>query len=117
MFRREFNIVPEFRVGIHVGEVMVGEIGVIKKDLAMSGDTMNTTSRICDACKQLEHKYIVSKEFMEGIEGYWGAESLGAIDDYIPLISGAPRVRDLWIATAPVNPIVRHVSEAMRHAA
>ena len=42
-FRRSFGIIPEFRVGIHMGDVTVGEIGVIKKDLAMSGDTMNTT--------------------------------------------------------------------------
>ena len=45
-FKNKYGIVPEFRVGIHLGEVTVGEIGVIKKDLAMSGDTMNTTARI-----------------------------------------------------------------------
>jgi adenylate cyclase len=32
-FRRIYGIVPEFRVGIHVGDVTVGEIGVIKKTL------------------------------------------------------------------------------------
>ena len=63
-FRRRFGIVPEFRVGIHVGEVTIGEIGVIKKDLAMSGDTMNTTARIRSACNELNHNFLISKEFL-----------------------------------------------------
>ncbi len=80
-FRAKYGIVPEFRVGIHVGEVTVGEIGVIKKDLAMSGDTMNTTARIRSACNELNHHFIVSKEFVEniGLEK-WQTESLGMID-------------------------------------
>lgn len=65
VFRRKYNIIPEFRVGIHVGEVTIGEIGVIKKDLAMSGDTMNTTARIRSACNELNEKFIVSKEFVD----------------------------------------------------
>lgn len=80
-FRRKFGIVPEFRVGIHVGEVTVGEIGVIKKDLAMSGDTMNTTARIRSACNELKHHFIVSKDFVElsGLQDFQRA-SLGLVD-------------------------------------
>ncbi|MEO5944381.1 MAG: adenylate/guanylate cyclase domain-containing protein [Ferruginibacter sp.] len=63
-FRRIHGIIPEFHVGIHIGDVTVGEIGVIKKDLAMSGDTMNTAARICSACKDLSRKYLVSKDFV-----------------------------------------------------
>lgn len=81
VFRRLFGIIPEFRVGIHVGEVTVGEIGVIKKDLAMSGDTMNTTARIRSACNELNEKFIVSKDFVEASElKDWQAESLGMIE-------------------------------------
>lgn len=80
-FRRKYGIVPEFRVGIHTGEVTVGEIGVIKKDLAMSGDTMNTTARIRSACSELNQKFIVSKDFMDAIDlKEWQAESLGVVD-------------------------------------
>ncbi|HXR84115.1 MAG TPA: adenylate/guanylate cyclase domain-containing protein [Hanamia sp.] len=80
-FKRRFGIVPEFRVGINVGEVTVGEIGVLKKDLAMSGDTMNTTARIRSACNELNHHFIVSKEFVEAskLKG-WQTQSLGLID-------------------------------------
>jgi len=64
-FRRNFNVTPEFRVGIHAGDVTVGEIGLIKKDIAMSGDTMNTAARIRSATSELNQKYLVSKDFLE----------------------------------------------------
>ena len=80
-FRRHFSLVPEFRVGIHVGDVTVGEIGVIKKDLAMSGDTMNTTARIRSACNELNQKFIVSKDFINNSSlKEWQSESLGIVD-------------------------------------
>jgi adenylate cyclase len=80
-FRRKFDIVPEFRVGIHMGEVTVGEIGVIKKDLAMSGDTMNTTARIRSACNELNQKFIMSKDFRDQTDlEDWQGESLGLVD-------------------------------------
>lgn len=80
-FRGRFGIAPEFRVGIHIGEVMVGEIGILKKDIAMSGDTMNTTARIRSACSELNHKFIVSKDVIDTLDlKNWQSESLGIID-------------------------------------
>ncbi len=80
-FRREYGIIPEFRVGIHLGDVTVGEIGVIKKDLAMTGDTMNTTARIRSATNELNHNFIVSKQFMENIQlEEWQTENLGPVE-------------------------------------
>ena len=64
-FRRLYGHVPEFRCGIHEGEVTIGEIGVVKKDLAMSGDTMNTAARIRTACSELNRKFLISKEVRE----------------------------------------------------
>ena len=54
---------------------------MIKKDLAMSGDTMNTTARIRSACNELNHHFIVSKDFVENIDlKEWQTESLGIVD-------------------------------------
>jgi len=81
VFRRKYDIIPEFRVGIHMGDVTVGEIGVIKKDLAMSGDTMNTAARIRSACNELNQKFIMSKDFMDNSDlTEWQGESLGIVD-------------------------------------
>lgn len=80
-FRRRYGVIPEFRVGIHLGDVTVGEIGVIKKDIAMSGDTMNTTARIRSACSELNQKFVVSKEFKENVDlKEWQTESLGVVE-------------------------------------
>jgi adenylate cyclase len=80
-FLRNYGVVPEYKAGIHVGEVTIGEIGIIKKDLVMSGDTMNTTARIRTACNELNQKFIVSKDFLDQIKlKNWQAESLGPIE-------------------------------------
>ncbi len=80
-FRNSYGIIPEFRVGLHIGDVTVGQIGVIKKDLAMSGDTMNTTARIRSACNELNQKFIMSKDFMDNSDlKQWQGESLGIVD-------------------------------------
>lgn len=80
-YRRQYGIMPEFRVGIHMGDVTVGEIGVVKKDLAMSGDTMNTTARIRSACSELNQKFIVSKDFLDNIDlKQWQYKSLGIVE-------------------------------------
>ena len=91
-FRRKYGQMPEFRVGIHVGEVTVGEIGMIKKDLAMSGDTMNTTARIRTACRELNQKWIASKEFVEHSSlKEWQTEHLGAFE-----LKGKGELMDLY---------------------
>ncbi len=80
-YRREYGMVPEYRIGVHLGKVMVGEIGIVKKDLTMSGDAMNTTARIRAMGSELNHKFIGSAEFVNdaGLED-WQVESLGSID-------------------------------------
>jgi len=81
VFTDNYGVLPEFKAGIHAGEVTIGEIGIIKKDLVMSGDTMNTTARIRTACNELNQKFIVSKDFLDLIPlKNWQAESLGPID-------------------------------------
>lgn len=62
-FMKKYGMVPDFRVGIHEGEVTVGEIGLVKKDLAMSGDTMNTAARIRSATGDLDRDVLASYSF------------------------------------------------------
>jgi adenylate cyclase len=79
-FRRVYGVTPEFRVGLHAGDVTIGEIGVIKKDIAISGEAMNIAARIRSACNELNQKFIVSKEFFHtGILETWQGESLGEV--------------------------------------
>lgn len=80
-FKKQYGVIPEFRAGIHTGEITIGEIGVIKKDLAMSGDTMNTAARLRSATSELNQKVIISKDFASQTNlKNWQTENLGLID-------------------------------------
>jgi adenylate cyclase len=80
-FRRNYDIIPEYKAGIHTGTVTVGQVGIVKKDLVMSGDAINTAARIRSACTDLNQKYLVSKEMMELLDMKdWQTENLGLID-------------------------------------
>jgi adenylate cyclase len=80
-FKRQYGVIPEFRAGIHTGEITIGEIGVIKKDLAMSGDTMNTAARLRSATSELNQQVIISKDFaMQTNLKNWESINLGLVD-------------------------------------
>jgi adenylate cyclase len=80
-FKKQYGVIPEFRAGIHTGEVTIGEIGVIKKDLAMSGDTMNTAARLRSATSEMDEKVIISKDFAAQTNlKNWNAVNLGLVD-------------------------------------
>jgi adenylate cyclase len=79
-FMKRYGFVPEFKAGIHVGQVTVGEIGIIKKDIAISGDTMNTTARIRTACSELNVKYLISKDAADGLTLDWDKIYLGPVE-------------------------------------
>ena len=66
---------------MHSGNVTVGQVGISKKELVMSGDTINTASRIRSACNDLNQKFLVSSDFLElaGLED-WQTESMGMVD-------------------------------------
>jgi adenylate cyclase len=80
-FRRKYGMLPEYKAGIHVGTVTVGQVGIIKKDLVMSGDAINTAARIRSACTELNHKFLVSKDLMDLLDlEDWQTDNLGPID-------------------------------------
>lgn len=80
-FKRKYGTLPEYKAGIHTGTVMVGQVGIEKKDLVMSGDAINTAARICKACTDMNQKFIISKDVMDLLDmKEWQSESLGAVD-------------------------------------
>jgi adenylate cyclase len=64
-YRELYGLVPEFKAGLHCGEVTTGEIGVIKKDIVYSGDVLNTTARIQSICNKFRVKILLSKYLLE----------------------------------------------------
>lgn len=64
----KYQIAPTFKAGVHHGKVTTGEIGLIKKDIVFTGDTLNTTARIQSLCNHFEVDLIVSEVFMNALE-------------------------------------------------
>ncbi|NRA52250.1 MAG: adenylate/guanylate cyclase domain-containing protein [Phaeodactylibacter sp.] len=66
-FKQNFDIVPTFKAGIHLGSVTTGEIGTIKKEILFSGDVLNATARIQGLCNSYGVDLIVSEEMLRQI--------------------------------------------------
>lgn len=61
-YRAEFDTVPDFRAALHVGPVVVSEIGDDKRSIVLVGDTMNTAARLEQAARDLGHDLVCSAE-------------------------------------------------------
>jgi adenylate cyclase len=63
-YQKKYGMIPGFKAGIHCGKVVVGEIGIIKRDISYSGDVVNTASRLQGMCKELGSELLVSNELI-----------------------------------------------------
>jgi adenylate cyclase len=61
IYKKKYGVVPEFKAGLHYGNVTAGEIGSIKRDIIYSGDVLNTTSRIQEQCKIYDVNFLISR--------------------------------------------------------
>jgi len=66
-YMKKFGLVPTFKAGLHSGEVVVGEIGIIKRDITYSGDVLNTCARIQGMCHELKSEVLVSNDFLKSV--------------------------------------------------
>jgi len=67
-FMEAYGILPDFKAGVHLGDVTVGEIGALKKEIVFSGDVLNTTARIQALCKGYDEDLIISEELLKELE-------------------------------------------------
>ncbi|MBN1496060.1 MAG: adenylate/guanylate cyclase domain-containing protein [Spirochaetes bacterium] len=82
-YEKRYGVCPRFSAGIHCGNVVVGEMGDYKREVAFLGDVVNTTSRIQSECKASGRNCIVSDELKRELpagpcEGFL-FESLGSM--------------------------------------
>lgn len=59
-YQRGFGLAPQFRAALHVGEVVSGEMGDVRKEIVLLGDPMNTAARIMDACRETGEDFLIS---------------------------------------------------------
>src|SRR5208282_4231174 len=63
-YEADFGVAPAFRAGIHAGAVVVSECGDAKRQLAYFGDTMNVGARLCEHCKTINQRLVISGDLM-----------------------------------------------------
>ena len=73
---------PELKAGLHYGEVMVGELGKVKRDISYSGDVLNTTARIQAECNKNGVDLLISQKLLNalGTNGEFEVKELGEIE-------------------------------------
>ena len=64
-YERDLGCRADFRAGLHCGSVVVGELGYLKKEIALIGDSMNTAARIQEACRATGCRVLASAALME----------------------------------------------------
>ncbi len=62
---RRFGFTPAFRAALHAGDIVAGEMGAMKREIAFIGDTLNTTARLVDAARDTGHDILMSGELAD----------------------------------------------------
>ncbi|MEE9373660.1 MAG: adenylate/guanylate cyclase domain-containing protein [Saprospiraceae bacterium] len=99
-YKDRFDHVPVFKAGLHGGQVMVAEVGLLKKEIAFHGDTINTAARIQQMCNEKERIFLTSDYFKPVLEksDKYSFEDMGdillkgrqsVIKLYHPILSGS----------------------------
>ncbi len=76
---KKYGLSPEYKAGLHYGEVVIAEIGDSKKEIAYHGDAINTTARICSSCNEVKRKLLISSELLQKLKlnKNYDVESIG----------------------------------------
>jgi adenylate cyclase len=67
-FERDFGVAPRVRAALHAGVVITGEVGESKRAIVFHGDVMNTASRLEQAARELDRRFLISAAALERLE-------------------------------------------------
>ena len=80
-YKKNYGFVPEFKAGIHGGNLITAEVGTVKKEIAYHGDVINTTARIQSKCNEFNQKIIISESLLSdfNLDNSYKLEYLGKL--------------------------------------
>ncbi len=80
-YEKQYGVVPSFKAGYHVGPVVSGEIGDIKREIVYNGDTVNTAARIRTECTTFKKDLLLSAQLLNHLPplDYLSPEPIGRI--------------------------------------
>ena len=81
-YQQQFGLVPDFKAGFHIGTVIAGEIGALKKEIVFTGDVLNATARIQSLCNQYEVDILISGALLKSLNGLvdFAPQALGQVE-------------------------------------
>lgn len=87
--------VTGFTLGLHVGEVLYGNIGSRDRlDFTVVGPAVNEVSRLEGLCRSLDREIIVSQAFVQALDGADGRNRLVSLGRYA--LKGLKRAQELY---------------------
>ena len=95
-YEERYGVRPKFKGALHCGQVLAGEIGVIKRDITYTGDVLNTTSRIESMCNKLNVDFLMSEDMYEALKPHLNGISASRIGE----IALRGKSRDMILYTA-----------------
>jgi len=66
-FVQRFGVKPELRAALHLGEVIAGEVGQVRRAIVFHGDVMNTTGRLEQATREVGCFFIASAAALDSL--------------------------------------------------
>ena len=80
-YENTYGFMPFFKAGVHLGEVTVSEVGVIKREIAYHSDVLNTAARIQGQCNEFKSELLISEELKDNFNNlpYFIFKHIGGI--------------------------------------
>jgi adenylate cyclase len=67
-FRHQFAAEPGLRAALHLGEVIAGEVGEVRRAIVYHGDVMNTAARLEQATRDAGVRFIASGDAVDALQ-------------------------------------------------
>lgn len=68
LFLKKYNVMPDFKAGLHYGEVTTGEIGHVKRNIIFTGDVLNASARIQSLCNHYNSDILISDDLIQVLD-------------------------------------------------
>ena len=96
----EYGIVPNFKAGAHIGNVVATEVGQVKSEIVFHGDVLNTTARVQAACSEHGVDFLITEALASRLpETSWldlqpiGEVALKGKSEKVPLLAASVRTK------------------------